>query len=52
MKFLLLNGKTAAMKLIYVHILQDENQKTEMDNDLRELSFYSVSNEDKICVEW
>lgn len=31
---------------------KDENQKTVMDNDLRQLSFYSLSNEDKICVEW
>lgn len=31
---------------------EDENAEIEMDNDLRELSFYSLSNGDKICVQW
>lgn len=45
--------KIAAPDIILILIFnEDENQKTEMDNDLRQLSFYSVSNQDKISVEW
>ncbi|GIY50266.1 tubulin-specific chaperone E [Caerostris darwini] len=31
---------------------EDDSQKTEMDNNLRQLSFYSLSDQDKIAVEW
>lgn len=45
--------KISSQDIVLTRIFkEDENQKTEMDNDLRQLSFYSLSNEDKICVEW
>ncbi|CAL1290073.1 unnamed protein product [Larinioides sclopetarius] len=45
--------KVAAPEVTLTRIFkEDESQKTEMDNNLRQLSFYSISDQDKISVEW
>ncbi|GFV75045.1 tubulin-specific chaperone E [Trichonephila clavipes] len=44
--------KVAAHQVTLTRLFQDESQRTEMDNNLKELSFYSVSDQDKISVEW
>ncbi|XP_054714059.1 tubulin-specific chaperone E-like [Uloborus diversus] len=45
--------KVSAQNVLLTHISKEnELQKTIMDNNLRELSFYSISNQDKIAVEW
>ncbi|KAG8193948.1 hypothetical protein JTE90_011498 [Oedothorax gibbosus] len=31
---------------------EDDTTRTEMDNNMRQLSFYSISDQDTICVEW
>ncbi|XP_055949977.1 tubulin-specific chaperone E-like [Argiope bruennichi] len=45
--------KVAAQEVTLTRLFkEDESQKTEMDNNLRQLSFYSISDQDKIAVEW
>ncbi|GFT76656.1 tubulin-specific chaperone E [Nephila pilipes] len=45
--------KVAAHDVILTRLFkEDESQKTEMDNNLRQLSYYSISDQDKISVEW
>lgn len=41
----------AELKLVLVSSRSPE-QKEEMDNDLRELAYYSLENEDTLLVSW